>query len=910
MITKLTMLKSIQQKLFKGNFLINSLFFLLIVIGAFFVAPPTGNVGDQATENILIQAKLIEYHNSGYKGTFSQFADRGLEEYHYKQLHSDQHPSYYGLSDKRNTYFVEMEQVKILQRLIEYAIHCLTFRMFAMEITFIIVGFVITLLTFIFGYLFGRELLGNTFGTIVAVVVTSNVYFSQLVRSSSEPQVALYPLLFFMCFFFLFRLHHQPINKKIWSAFGLSFSLSLLILNGYPNTTMVLLPFLILFAISLRTLSALHFYEDKKVPLFFYPGILCCSALIYFFLCGLWGYLTGESFLNHISLLSVRSHYITSGHETLNSFLENPSIITFKDICSRIFSNVFLNSPVLYPAHMPGTLVHQSILNPIEGLLLIIGIVSFLKGILIKRLSNYFLIFIAFFFILRAATNDNFLIWNRNFDYYFLVLILVSYGLYSLVQSRKIDNWLTTINLKTKWVFIGLLMIAVIINYAKFNRNFVYKFNENLGDLNGSYDVRQLLRNEVSKGKNLVFFEYEWGDTATPTRLTFAQGPYEYDVLKDLQKRFTRPEAMWNALADKTFDAIYIIMLTPIDSRGFFRLFRGFRPGQNHDEYYSFADNYRIIKNRSGVPCFLINKLDNSKKYYTREITSNSLDKEGIFFSLTENEQVDFVDIPGKVKEFVLKCGIEELVVNNFKNISYDHVHLTFDSNSLIEIFNNFKFDSCNNNIIELAAEKEEYATTDFEKEFNISPGQGQNAVAFVPGQNKLKYRSVVFDYDIGFPVKEVLLNVPYFLFNDSPKENQIMVQWRHREGDTWKTLSSVKSNGTERYDTFTIFRNPGHLTGNLTAVFKPENIKEFQIRYLLRSSRTKDQAKLGIFTTYWQTSNTRVNARNFLRITIDTSELKPLINTYKSLIEIKSILNDLSRHPGAKTLIGLGTKS
>jgi len=933
-----------RKEVFEKTFLINCLFLILIFLGTFLVARPSGNVNDQATENLMIQYKLVEYHKSGYHGSFSLFLWEDYQKFHKKQLNSDLPPHIYGLSTSEVTYFNKGEQVKALQRLIEYLIHLLTFRIFDLEVIFVGVALIILLLTFVFAYLFGRELIGKTFGTIVAVVVTGNVYFSQLIRSYSEPQIALYPLLFFMSFFFLFQLHLRPAGKKMLSAGGLSFSLALLVLNGYPNTLVVLLPFVISFACGLRDLSSLNLFEDRRVSLAYYPIILLCGSLLYLALSGIWGWLFGEHFLYHLSLFQDRIALILSGQETTGSFFETFSINGLQTILSRIFGNLLSCTPVLYPAHMPGMLVHQNFLNPIEGICLAIGAIAFVPGILRKKLINYFLLGTAIFFIIRAATNDNFLIRKRNFDYYFVVLIFISYGIFFVFQSGlvgrlfKKDFWkfhtcrirqalcsktgshqsvgndaaTLTHNGSTnirKGLLIIVLVVSTTINIISFNSNFIYKHNENLGLLNGMYEVRQVLDDEASNGKNLVFFDYEHGDTFIPSRLTFLRGSFEYDVLKHLKKRFPQPETMWKNFGDKTYDSIYIIMPGPIDRRGKLAIFRGFRPNQNHEEYYSFADNYKVIRNRQGVPAFFINKLNSEKRYYSKEILSNSGKKGNIHFPLKENERLDFIDIPGNVKESCLRCGSGEPVIIELDDVSYDNLHFTFDDNSLIEIFNNYKLGVKNNNIIELHADTKEYATADFEKKLRISPGQGQNAVAYIPNRKSPNSSSVIFNYDIGFPVREVLVNVSYFLFNDKAKKNEICLQWRCKETDRWITLSSVKSNGTERYDVFTFYRNPGHLTGNMTGIFDVKGEKGFQIRYLLKSPKIKDEEQVGIFTTYWPTSNIRVNARNFLRIGIDTSELKSFKKNYQNTLEMEFKLNDEGRHPTGKSLIGVGAK-
>ncbi len=452
------------------------------------------------------------------------------------------------------------------------------------------------------------------------------------------------------------------------------------------------------------------------------------------------------------------------------------------------------------------------------------------------------------------------------------------------------------------------LLISLVINYSNFNRNFVYAFNENLGLLNGMRQVRQLLDQEASKGKNLVFFDYEHGDTFNPTRLTLLRGSFEYDVFKHFKMHFPEAETMWQKLADGTFDSIYLVMAGPLDRRGKLALFRGFRSGYNHNEYYSFPDNYLVTKDRMGIPLFFVNKLESEKRYITQEISSGSKAEITVSFSLGENEGLRFIDIPGSVKELALKgTSIAPLIIG-LPKIAYDQLHLTFDHSSLIEVFNNYKSGVDKNNIVELAVGVVDAIQVTGQ---TIDPNKkiGPNSVAFVPQADKSQMSYVVFNYIVGFPVKEVFINVPFFLFNDKAKENSITVQWRHKEGEPWRTVSCVRSNGNERFGTFLFKENDAYFTDNMVGIFKPGGMRSFQIRYLLKRSKTDDQGQVGIFSTYEPSSDIRANSRNLLRITIDTGELKPFKKDYKDKLEFTAKLRESRRHPRTRSLIGLGTE-
>ncbi len=204
-----------RTEVFDNCFLIGLLFLSLIFVGTFIVLPPTGNVNDTTTDNVLVHYKLIKYLNSEYSGTFSQFIREDYQDFHGKQLNSNLHPSVFGVTETEDIYFHRLEQVKVLQRLIQYVVRLLTFQLFDLEILFsVVINVLTTALTFTFAYLFGRELSGKTFGMVLAVAVGGNVYFSQLICSGSHPQISLYPLLFFMSFLFLFSLHSRPLQKR------------------------------------------------------------------------------------------------------------------------------------------------------------------------------------------------------------------------------------------------------------------------------------------------------------------------------------------------------------------------------------------------------------------------------------------------------------------------------------------------------------------------------------------------------------------------------------------------------------------------------------------------------------------------------------------------------------------------
>ena len=211
----------------------------------------------------------------------------------------------------------------------------------------------------------------------------------------------------------------------------------------------------------------------------------------------------------------------------------------------------------------------------------------------------------------------------------------------------------------------------------------------------------------------------------------------------------------------------------------------------------------------------------------TREISSGSKAEVKVSFSLGENEGLRFIDIPGSVKELALKgTSIGPLIIG-LQKIAYDQLHLTFDHNSLIEVFNNYKSGVDSNNIIELAVDVVDTVKTTG-KTIDLGKKIGPNSVAFVPQADQSKMSYVVFNYIVGFPIKEVFINVPFFLFNDKAKQNRITVQWRQMEEEPWMTVSCVRSNGNERFGTFLFKDSDSYFTGNMASVFKPGGVSRY----------------------------------------------------------------------------------
>ena len=112
-------------------------------------------------------------------------------------------------------------------------------------------------------YKFGKLLINKEFGIILMVLMVSNIYFNQLLRSSMQNEILIYPLLFAANFYYLFKFFIKKITYK--TIFLFSFFIALNFNNGYPNSTAILLPLTIFQFIFLYIFNTLAINKSKLI---------------------------------------------------------------------------------------------------------------------------------------------------------------------------------------------------------------------------------------------------------------------------------------------------------------------------------------------------------------------------------------------------------------------------------------------------------------------------------------------------------------------------------------------------------------------------------------------------------------------------------------------------------------------
>ena len=230
---------------FKSKLSVEILFFLIALIGFFFILPPTLNYGDHASYGLIFQENLIKYiEQKDYPGDFDDFVKERYRSFHSDKLVAPDVLDSYGLDKNVDLGWIlnpNYYSVYIFSRLSTLGIFYLFLGKLNVEMGEMIFSFLVFVLTYIYAYKFGKLLINRYFGIALAVVAISNVYFNQLVRSTMNPFNVVYPLLIFSSLYYLLSVHRVSKKIKLTPLIGLSVSLGISFLNGYPSTNVLLL---------------------------------------------------------------------------------------------------------------------------------------------------------------------------------------------------------------------------------------------------------------------------------------------------------------------------------------------------------------------------------------------------------------------------------------------------------------------------------------------------------------------------------------------------------------------------------------------------------------------------------------------------------------------------------------------
>ena len=80
------------------------------------------------------------------------------------------------------------------------------------------------------------------------------------------------------------------------------------------------------------------------------------------------------------------------------------------------------------------------------------------------------------------------------------------------------------------------LLLSLLLNIKIFNQSFVREFDESLQGFSGLYELRQLYKDEISRGKNLFVYNYDLfrnGFEHHIDLITHLKGQVDYEVARN-----------------------------------------------------------------------------------------------------------------------------------------------------------------------------------------------------------------------------------------------------------------------------------------------------------------------------------------------------------------------------------------
>ena len=810
------------------NIIKNKLLFFLIlcITNSFFILPPTLNIGDQALVNLHVNEHLLEFKEKKRNENFRDFYLDKYSKYFENKLKIKNHNVKYGIS-LNNGYIVNEEEVKTLNRFSEFILSNIFLNKIEMEKIFVLINLIILVLTFYSSYLLGKLLFGRKYGIILSTLISSNIYFNQLLRSSSEEQTLIYPLLFCLSFYFLIKIFYQIKYKNLNSLF-FGICLSFCLLNGYPNTILVLLPFLIIFLFSFSILNNFNFYKENyskiypKHFLIIFISFISLTIVVSI----IWSLIHNYHPLTHIYMMNTRFNIIFSGQFTNESYLSNFSIFNFLNHIKNLFNVIFFNTDIYYAPHEPQYLFKLSYINLLEGFFLFLGLFFIIKNLNFNNFS-YFVIFIFFiFFIIRSLTDNLWLVGKINYDFYFLIHFFSAYGIFEFSKKElliKICNnqiiYFFASNIKLliyKIYFLiffkknislelknnsiinnkylsnffnpGIIIISIIliINSYNFNYYFVNKFNENLGLHSGLYELKNYVAKKIENNNDtLILIDWYWGDIFYPALITDLNGKFNWDVLSR-NKIFTDIN---DHHYYKNFKNVYIITPAHFSTISLRNQFHGGRSRINNklNDYFSFANYEHLVKDRNNKPIFIIYKINESDFYKKIHIDPN-INKFELDIELEKNKSLAYLDFTGKLSNLTINC--EDKKINyNFAESQFDFIHMNFNNSSFIEIYNDFS--------------NKKYKTKNNSKDIifyntNSYPSGWEQGNIYI--SNKKGRGFVEYEYKYPFNINSLQISVPYLIYNNLNKSNSLELILNDKTNNIVKAIDKITSDGSQKF--------------------------------------------------------------------------------------------------------------
>lgn len=888
----------------KNKLNVEIFFFLIALIGFFFILPPTLDYGDHASYGLIFQENLTRYleQKDSYRGDFDDFVKEQYKAFHRDKLATYDALETYGLDKNVDLGWIlnpNYYSVYIFSRLSTLGIFYLFLGKLNVEMAEMIFSFLVFVFTYIYAYKFGKLLVNRYFGITLAVVSISNVYFNQLVRSTMNPFNVVYPLLIFSSLYYLLLAHRVSKKIRLTPLIGLSVSLGLSFLNGYPSTNVLLIGLLVIaFFILTINIKIFKNKEYKLLPFYQYGKILSIAFLLILLVSALWSNLLGKSiFFGLNSILHDRIWGQILRGDIVSNELYKFELWQAPYIIKNTLQVLSIGSSALVGPHEPSFLLGMSFFNIIESMMFVLGTFFILRGIFSKRLENHLLFLFFVFFLYRLVGNSaNYLVVGRyTYDFYFITVFFVAYGIYRLLNF----SYRRTSKYRSVFLYV-ILFVSLLLNIKTFNMDFVWRYDENLRQMFGLYEVRELYRNEISKDNNLLIIDYNRsnGYLYHMDLISLLDKKIDYEIYgKFFNDSVINSLDSFKAYLRKSYyKNVYVVVPVGVSRWGgavmFETVYNFHQNTAKFSNFFSPYSPYKTISNRRGIPKFWIYKFSNNHNYYTINLDEKAKDNYVIKFN--GKERVDFLDFPGSVSDAEIQFGDKDILKLDFNSFSFDRFHFSFDEKSVIDIYNNFNFQEKISNIIE--------------SDIIIEPPEERDGVQINFLSPQKLPSQVVFAYQIGYPIKKVYYNVPFVFYNDQLLSNEFSVSYKTRKELPWNLLETKRSNGNTRYLDFDFYLMFGayprvypHTYFNFFNMIYPEMEKNLYFQYKIASVYP---LSVRPYSSYRLPDNTM----NFLKFEVDTSEYRKFKELVNKEITLTLHFKKLQKEGTYQTL-AVGTK-
>ncbi len=689
---------------------------------------------------------------------------------------------------------------------------------------------IIFTLTFIFSYLFGKELINRNFGIIIAVITTSDLYFNALNRSFGIIPIAIHPLLFYLSFFFLLKLTNCKEYKKFFFGFMLGVAISLNIFNGYPNTSIILNLVIILYLFFFFLGSNLKLFK-KVFPIriidMFVVFLSACLSL--FFLSSIYGiYVRGDSIFYFLSNLDTRIiNFIDYWHWRKHVAQIEPDYIN-----NFLTSLKSLYIPNIYQFHVHEQLFvfHLDFINNFEKIFLALSIPLIFYKIKIYKVSFYFFLpLLMIFIVFMTVFESNLSISRGNYHFYSLAYIFISFSIYKfskiiflyreifldksnifltnfLYSVKYFSKISTNNNSSTKFVKkinLNVIILVIILpiafqNLYQLNKNFIRDYQSNLSGFFGLNEINNFFEEEKLSEDDLVFFDFKRQSPINIQRLNNYNDDYKFEFFSYFEKYFENLDNINDFLKEGN---IYVVkkVTSKISKITNTEHELMFITSPDLLNIFPMTSPVKIIKNYDKSIAYIIYKFKKdsiykitSEKYLSnidlKELNNIVIKNPGPNFTIScDNKHKNFyINGIDNIDYYVIDLENKDLIIHSNLNLkSYESVNLKNEKNPLIDTSNPINKLFLN-----------DYANTFF--------------------YNKKSEGSLSKSINSSEKIKNMNLSVTTILFNDRLKRNKIFFEIENKSSLFSKKIFFHKSNQTNSYDLFRYIGPEGNLIGDI----------------------------------------------------------------------------------------------